>query len=75
MVLVLLDATMPNLSGESTLREIRALRPDLPVLLSSGHDEQATLARFRTLAPDGFLAKPYGPKALLAKVQGLLHPN
>ncbi|HEU4951849.1 MAG TPA: PAS domain S-box protein [Holophagaceae bacterium] len=75
VALVLLDATMPNLSGESTLREIRALLPDLPVLLSSGHDEQATLARFRTLAPDGFLAKPYGPKALLAKVQALLPPR
>ena len=70
--LVVLDATMPNMSGESTLREIREMRPDLPVLLSSGYDEQATLKRFPDLGEARFLAKPYGPLDLLAKVQALL---
>ncbi len=70
--LVVLDATMPNMSGESTLREIRDLLPGLPVLLSSGHDEQATLQRFPDLGRDHFLAKPYGPRDLLARVQALL---
>lgn len=70
--LVVLDATMPNMSGESTLREIRDLLPGLPVLLSSGYDEQATLQRFPDLGRDHFLPKPYGPRDLLARVQALL---
>jgi PAS domain S-box-containing protein len=72
IALVVLDATMPNMSGESTLRELQDLRPDLPVLLSSGYDEQATLRRFPGLGPEAFLPKPYGPRELLAKVQALL---
>ncbi|MBS1767394.1 MAG: PAS domain S-box protein [Acidobacteria bacterium] len=69
--LVVLDATMPNMSGESTLRELQDLCPDLPVLLSSGYDEQATLKRFPSLGSESFLPKPYGPRDLLAKVQRL----
>ena len=70
--LVILDATMPNMSGESTLREFREMRPDLSVLLSSGYDEQAMRARFPGIGEDRFLPKPYGPLDLLAKVQALL---
>ncbi|HTL98250.1 MAG TPA: response regulator, partial [Holophagaceae bacterium] len=73
--LVVLDATMPNMSGESTLREIGDLLPDLPVLLSSGYDEQATLRRFPGMGKDRFLPKPYGPLDLLAKVQALMPPR
>ncbi len=73
IALVVLDATMPNMSGESTLRELRDLCPGLPVLLSSGYDEQATLHRFPDLGKDHFLPKPYGPRDLLAKVRSLLH--
>jgi signal transduction histidine kinase len=72
IALVVLDATMPNMSGESTLREIRDLLPGMPVLLCSGYDEQATLQRFPELGRDHFLPKPYGPRDLLARVQALL---
>ena len=75
VALVVLDATMPNMSGESTLREIRDLLPDLPVLLSSGYDEQATLRRFPGMGKAQFLPKPYGPMDLLAKVQAMLPPK
>ncbi|HJU83649.1 MAG TPA: PAS domain S-box protein [Holophagaceae bacterium] len=70
--LVVLDATMPNLSGESTLRELHALLPELPVLLSSGYAEGETLERFPDLGTAHFLPKPYGPKDLLAKVRALI---
>ena len=75
ITLVLLDATMPNMSGESTLRQIQDLRPGLPVLLSSGYDEPGTLQRFPGLGRDHFLPKPYGPRDLLARVQALLPPR
>ena len=36
---VLLDTTMPAMSGEQTLLELRKMRPDIPVVLSSGYSE------------------------------------
>ncbi len=38
--LVLLDLTMPRMGGEAALREMRALRPDLPVILWSGYGQR-----------------------------------
>ena len=70
--LVLLDQTMPEMSGTEALRAIHALRPDVPALLSSGYDEeQATMDAFGAgLA--GFLQKPYAPETLAAKVKDIL---
>jgi two-component system, cell cycle sensor histidine kinase and response regulator CckA len=58
--LLLLDLIMPGLSGEQTLARVRALRPDLPVLVASGFSEPQTMQRVLTLdGVRGFLAKPY----------------
>lgn len=71
--LAVLDLTMPRMNGEEAFAELRALRPDLPVLITSGYDEQEALARFdRTDAGIGFLGKPYRVGVLLARVRGLL---
>ncbi len=69
---VLLDLTMPRLGGEEVLRDIRRERADLPVILSSGYDEQDALARFTGAGLAGFIQKPYGPDDLLAKVRQAL---
>src|SRR6266571_8338278 len=57
--LVLLDFTMPVLSGEDTLREIRKIRPTLPVILSSGFNEVEAIRRFQGKGLSGFVQKPY----------------
>ena len=66
---VILDLTMPGLSGQETLRRLRAVAPALPVILSSGIGE-ADLMR---LAPNDpaiiHLAKPFTLDTLLAAVQ------
>lgn len=62
---VLLDLTMPGLAGEQTLEGIRALRPELPVVLSSGFDEADTLRRFADHSPAAFLQKPYTYDSLI----------
>ena len=56
---VLLDLTMPGLSGVDVLNQIRALYPDLKVIISTGYGEQALADHFKTTKPDGFVAKPY----------------
>jgi len=61
---VLLDLTMPRLSGLETLEEIRTRWPGLPVLLSSGFAELPPDARG---ALDGvrFISKPYRSRELV----------
>jgi len=56
---VLLDLTMPRLDGEETLRAVRQLTTDLPVVLSSGYSEQEVRRRFGGLSLAGFVQKPY----------------
>ena len=66
---VLLDLTMPVMSGEEALIRIREIRPDLPVLLSSGFSEAEALKRFANRGLAGFLQKPYTATALARKVK------
>jgi DNA-binding response OmpR family regulator len=65
---VLLDASMPRLSGGETLVELRRRRPGLPVLLSSGHAEGPALMGTAGERPTGFVQKPYGMLELVVAV-------
>ena len=69
---VLLDLTMPRMDGWETLAALRALRPDLPVVLVSGYDEARALQGEHPELPQAFLHKPYRMeelKAALSKAQ------
>jgi CheY-like chemotaxis protein len=66
--LVLLDLSMPGLSGEETFRRLREIDPEVPVLLSSGYDHDEARGRFGGGAPAGFIQKPYRPEQLMAEI-------
>ena len=69
---VLMDLTLPNMDGWQTLAALRALRPDLPVVLVSGYDEARALQGDHPEVPQAFLHKPYrmeNLKAALSKAQ------
>jgi CheY-like chemotaxis protein len=70
--LVILDLTMPGMSGEQTYDALRALDPDVRVILSSGYSEMDATSRFKGKDLCGFLQKPYRPEELVAKVRSLL---
>ena len=72
ITLVLLDMTMPHLNGEETYRELRRIRRDVRVILSSGYNEQETTSKFVGKGLAGFLQKPYRPQDLLLKVKALI---
>ena len=58
--LVLLDLTMPNLTGKETFAGIREILPDLPVLICSGYlVDLNEFTRDCGYCPDGFVQKPY----------------
>jgi PAS domain S-box-containing protein len=67
--LVLLDLSMPGVSGEETMREIRKIRPDVPVVLSSGYSEAYALRGFEDQMLAGFLQKPYTGRTLALRVR------
>src|SRR2546421_7845708 len=72
--LILLDLSMPFMDGEETFRRLRALNPNVVVLLSTGFLMQAQDRVDRMLAAGmaGFIRKPHRPDELLAQVQAAL---
>jgi signal transduction histidine kinase/CheY-like chemotaxis protein len=65
---VLLDLTMPRLSGKQTFYELLQLDPNVRVVIMSGYDEQETAERFTELEPAGFLHKPFTIESLHAAI-------
>jgi CheY-like chemotaxis protein len=57
--MVILDLSMPGMDGATTMRALQAMRPDLRIVLSSGHGEKDSLDRCNGQEPCDFLAKPY----------------
>ena len=74
IVAVLLDLTMPEMSGEETFDALRGIRPDVPVLLCSGYAEQDAAARFAGKGLSGFLHKPFNFDAMVAHLHRVLDP-
>jgi PAS domain S-box-containing protein len=58
--LVILDLNMPGLGGAATLPRLRALRPELPVLLATGRADQTALDLVKACAKVALLSKPFG---------------
>ncbi|MCP4678103.1 MAG: response regulator [Deltaproteobacteria bacterium] len=56
---LLLDLTMPRMDGEETFAELRRLDKNIPVVLSSGYNEQEIEDKFLGKGLAGFIQKPY----------------
>ncbi len=72
IALVVLDLTMPGLNGEEAFDEMRRIRPDACVILSSGFNEQEVTHRFAGKGLAGFIHKPYNMDDLISKVRHVL---
>ncbi len=55
---IILDFTMPKMSGQMVLRKIRELKPDVKVIISSGHSDEYVQEEVLSHAK-GFMRKPY----------------
>ena len=70
--LLILDLTLPGLSGVDLLRKVRELAPALPVLLLSGYPFDTgslpVLLRDRVW----FVQKPFSPKTLVVLIEEIL---
>jgi CheY-like chemotaxis protein len=70
---VLLDITMPHESGDAAWREMQSTRADVPVIFSSGYDEDS-LSNYFDKKPGvvDFIHKPYSLGKLALKMRRLL---
>jgi CheY-like chemotaxis protein len=69
---VLLDLTMPGISGEETLRHLKSIQPDVKVILSSGYNQTEIINRFVGKGLAGFIQKPYSATALIQTIERVI---
>ncbi len=75
IAIAILDLTMPGKTGAEVCEKLRLLRPDLPVLLSSGYSADEANDRFALLGLSGFVQKPYLPQELVDTVSRFVRPG
>jgi len=70
--LVVLDVNMPRLNGFDVLKRIRAVSVSTPVMMLTVRSSEEDQVRGLDLGADDYLAKPFSPRTLLARVRALL---
>jgi DNA-binding response OmpR family regulator len=68
---LVLDLMLPDGDGMDLCRELRA-RSDLPMLILSARGEELDRVLGLELGADDFLAKPFAPRELVARLRALL---
>ena len=70
--LVLLDMVMPDMNGRETFGRLRAVRPGLKVLLSSGYSMNGDMEKVLEEGAAGFVQKPYHRNELAQAIMSAL---
>ena len=65
---IILDIKMPGMDGHETLLEIRKVKPDIPVIMLTGHATVETAIDGMKLGAFDYLMKPCDIDLLLSKV-------
>lgn len=68
---VFLDMRMPHMDGAETLRELRAIRPDIPAILTSANARSNYAELLENTTRVAFLQKPYAITSLSAVLESL----
>jgi CheY-like chemotaxis protein len=70
---VILDLTMPHIDGEQCFRELKRIKPEVKVVLSSGYNHQEVTQKFVGKGLAGFVQKPYRLNSLRDILHSILH--
>ncbi len=69
--LVLIDATS-NLSGIDTLERLKQIKPEVAVIMTSGHSNPEIIFKSSKLGAEDFIAKPFEPSELERRITKIL---
>jgi two-component system phosphate regulon response regulator PhoB len=69
---VVLDVYLPDINGVDLCERLRALYPDLPVIVSTGEANPGEASRLLELGVRRYFLKPIAPEELLASVEAAL---
>ncbi|MGB8719278.1 MAG: response regulator, partial [Desulfobacterales bacterium] len=70
--LVILDMIMPDAGGDETFDRLRAIDPEVRVLLSSGYSLEGKASQIMARGCNGFIQKPFSLNELSQKVQQVM---
>ena len=68
--IILLDLNMPIMNGIETMRELRTFS-STPVIMLTAHGEDDEIVRGLRLGADDYLAKPFNPDELVARIESI----
>ncbi|WP_017430262.1 response regulator transcription factor [Vreelandella jeotgali] len=72
--LMLLDISLPGISGFDVLERLRAASAtrDMPIIMLTAHGREVEREKGLALGADDYITKPFSTRALVDKVQALL---
>jgi two-component system, NtrC family, response regulator AtoC len=66
--IVLLDYTLPPIDGGETLERLKQLRPEIPVIVYSGHAAPEVIFRVSKLGADDYVSTPFQLSDLYSRI-------
>lgn len=73
--LAVIDVGLPDIRGDELAAKLRAMAPDLPIVVASGYDEAELKARFSHDPKIAVVAKPYTEDDLARATRALGFPG
>ena len=70
--LLLTDLIMPQLDGDKLVSEIIEIRPDMPVIITSGFTDTIVNDNFKQISNKAFMPKPFQPQELAKMIRQVL---
>ena len=73
--LVFLDLKMPGMDGAKIFREVKTIKPDLPVVIITGHPDSDMMNRALAHGPFGIMKKPFNNVDIITAVESFLQAD
>jgi CheY-like chemotaxis protein len=71
--LVITDMVMPNMTGKELARELKAVRPDIPIILCTGFADSITEEQAKELGMGALITKPVNRNKMAGTIRSVLN--
>ncbi len=73
--LVISDMAMPEMSGDRLVQAIKQIRPEVPIILCTGHSDRMDENKAKKLGIEAFITKPFSRKNITETIPKVLYKN